>query len=266
MGMNLIFLALLIATATSIIGEGFVLTPSTPSHVKLALVRGAQFATASSSCRMISGGALRSSADDTTSDVAIVDYRASIDEAISILHRAAETKQEDSDQVYLALANLEKLMRQKVKDEGASVAEEMRDALNGSWQLVFTTGTAKSQSSIGRINYIPIKAVQTFDTSNWKLTNGIYVCDFAALKFFGSFTFDLTKRKLEFDFDTIAILQLLEIPLKQGDAAQIGDSTGLGQKYQTGRRPFFNWINADGKIATARGGGGGLALWKRVDT
>jgi hypothetical protein len=29
------------------------------------------------------------------------------------------------------------------------------------------------------------------------------------------------------------------------------------------RQPFFNWISADERIATARGGGGGLALWKR---
>jgi hypothetical protein len=32
-----------------------------------------------------------------------------------------------------------------------------------------------------------------------------------------------------------------------------------------GKRAFFNWITADDRIATARGGGGGLALWKRVD-
>jgi hypothetical protein len=33
----------------------------------------------------------------------------------------------------------------------------------------------------------------------------------------------------------------------------------------SGRRAFFDWISADDDIATARGGGGGLALWKRVD-
>ena len=34
-----------------------------------------------------------------------------------------------------------------------------------------------------------------------------------------------------------------------------------------GKKPFFNWISADENVATARGGGGGLALWKRdVDT
>ena len=30
-----------------------------------------------------------------------------------------------------------------------------------------------------------------------------------------------------------------------------------------GKKPFFNWISADSNIATARGGGGGLALWQR---
>jgi hypothetical protein len=33
---------------------------------------------------------------------------------------------------------------------------------------------------------------------------------------------------------------------------------------ESGRRAFFDWISADDEIATARGGGGGLALWKRV--
>jgi hypothetical protein len=33
---------------------------------------------------------------------------------------------------------------------------------------------------------------------------------------------------------------------------------------QKDKAAFFNWISADDKIATARGGGGGLALWTRV--
>ena len=45
-------------------------------------------------------------------------------------------------------------------------------------------------------------------------------------------------------------------------------STGLGSEnnvelVEKGAKPFFNWISADKDIATARGGGGGLALWKR---
>jgi hypothetical protein len=81
--------------------------------------------------------------------------------------------------------------------------------------------------------------------------------------------FDLKKRKLEFDFDTIQILGL-KIPLQQGQAAQLGAKSGLGSEgnvelAKRNRQAFFNWISADDTIATARGGGGGLALWKRVD-
>ena len=31
-----------------------------------------------------------------------------------------------------------------------------------------------------------------------------------------------------------------------------------------GKKAFFNWVSADQDVAVARGGGGGLALWKRV--
>ncbi len=51
---------------------------------------------------------------------------------------------------------------------------------------------------------------------------------------------------------------------------KIGASTGLGsesnvENAKRDRKAFFNWISADAKIATARGGGGGLALWQRID-
>ena len=75
--------------------------------------------------------------------------------------------------------------------------------------------------------------------------------------------------QLEFDFDQIAVLGL-KIDLPKGGAAKIGSSTGLGSEnnvemiQKQGKKPFFNWISADSDIATARGGGGGLALWRRV--
>ena len=34
---------------------------------------------------------------------------------------------------------------------------------------------------------------------------------------------------------------------------------------EQGKKPFFNWIDCDDVIATARGGGGGLALWTRTE-
>lgn len=112
---------------------------------------------------------------------------------------------------------------------------------------------------------------QSFDTTTkpYGIENGIYLGDFAVLKFSGPFYFDLVKRKLEFDFTKIAVLGF-DINIKSGDAAKIGASTGLGSKNnvknvnEKGKRAFFNWISADKTIATARGGGGGLALWKRI--
>lgn len=62
----------------------------------------------------------------------------------------------------------------------------------------------------------------------------------------------------------------LKYPLGKGQAAQLGASSGLGSEsnveniQKRDRKAFFNWISANDNIATAQGGGGGLALWKRV--
>ena len=86
-------------------------------------------------------------------------------------------------------------------------------------------------------------------------------------QFFGPFEFNKNLRKVIFDFDEISVLGL-RFQLPKGGAAKIGSSTGLGsdsniELEKQGKKPFFNWISADSIIATARGGGGGLALWKR---
>lgn len=189
-----------------------------------------------------------------------------------ILCKAAETKAEDPDLVLKALEDLEKNMRKKRKEEGESVAENVVENLTGDWRLIFTTGTKKTQEKYNaKINYFPLKAVQSFDTTMvpYQITNAIYVGDFALLKFFGTFDFDLKRSKLEFDFNKLSILQFFDIGLQKDEAAKIGASTGLGSEgniklAEKNKGAFFNWISADEKIATARGGGGGLALWKRV--
>mmetsp|Transcript_8130 Transcript_8130/g.11714 ORF Transcript_8130/g.11714 Transcript_8130/m.11714 type:complete len:265 (+) Transcript_8130:118-912(+) len=201
------------------------------------------------------------------------DYDAPIAQCKEILTRAAETKSEDSELVLDALENLEKLMRKKSRVEGESCGQEILENLTGDWRLIFTTGTKNTQDRFkARINYFPLKAVQSFDSTMdpMFISNGIYWADsdFALVKFFGDFDFDLQKRKLEFDFDIIAPFGF-QIKLNKGQAAEIGASTGLGSESNVvnakrGRQAFFNWISADENIATARGGGGGLALWKRV--
>jgi hypothetical protein len=189
----------------------------------------------------------------------------------TVLERAAETKQEDPETVWQALSNLEKAMRAAAKED-SSIATDMVEQLNGDWRLVFTTGTANTQERFGKINYFPIKAVQSFSTLEepMQISNAIYVGDFYVLKFGGPMEFDLKKRRLNFDFDTISLLNgLATIPLKKGEAASLGAKSGLGSESnvknaEKDKKAFFNWISANDKVATARGGGGGLALWKRV--
>lgn len=206
------------------------------------------------------------------------EYDQPIADCLSILNTAASTKSEDPESVVTALEDLEQLMRKKCKAENQgnnpTTAQSVLDNLNGSWRLIFTTGTKTTQDRIKKtVNYFPIKAVQSFDTSTdpFGIENGIYFGDFAVLKFSGFFEFNLVKRKLEFDFTQIALFNgLFDITIKSGDAAKIGASTGLGSENnvkninEKGKKAFFNWISADATIATARGGGGGLALWKRV--
>jgi len=183
-----------------------------------------------------------------------------------LLVKASNKEIEDTNSIVESLLKLEKLMRKKnILDENIT-SEETLKSLNGSWKLIFTTGTVDTQKKIGRINYFPLKAVQSFDTSEnpYKISNGIFINDFALLKFFGNFSWNLKSRKLEFDFDEISIAGL-RFQLPSGGARKIGSSTGLGSENNTKiPTPFFNWISADEEIATARGGGGGLALWRRV--
>jgi len=195
-----------------------------------------------------------------------------IERDLKILYKAAETTQEDPDEVLEALEDLEQKMRKKAKED-SSVAEQMERALDGSWRLVFTTGTKKTQDRLGgaKINYFPIKAVQSFATKQdpMGIENGIYVGEWPVLKFSGVMVFDRRKRKLEFDFTKLRLFDAFDITLKEGEAAQLGSASGLGsdsnvENAKRNKSAFFNWISADEKVATARGGGGGLALWKRV--
>lgn len=195
---------------------------------------------------------------------------AAIDECKVVLNAAVETKSKDPELVVSSLESLEKLMRKKCRAEPEAVSE-LLTALDGDWRLVFTTGTADTQKKIGaKVNYFPIKAMQSFRTAAepMEIENGIYLGDFAVIKFFGDFEFNPKSRKVEFDFDRIAVLGLT-INLGKGDAAALGAASGLGSEnnvklVEKKKKPFFNWISADDTIATARGGGGGLALWKRV--
>jgi hypothetical protein len=114
------------------------------------------------------------------------DYAEAIEQDRVVLRRAAETKNEESDAVVDALLGLEQSCKERSRAEGASAGAAIADKLTGAWRLVFTTGTVSRQKRTGaRVNYFPVKAVQTFDLPASKITNGIFFGDWAAVRFFG---------------------------------------------------------------------------------
>jgi len=189
--------------------------------------------------------------------------------ALALCLEASQNRDVDPEAVCGALLNVEKGYRSIAKDDGGALSRETISALDGAWRLVFTTGTVETQSNIGRkINYFPLRATQTFDTTTMAITNGIFLGSTPLIKFFGSFEWLEDRRRLEFDFDAIELAGLLKFDLPKGGAESIGAATGLGaennvKRAEQGKKAFFNWISADADIATARGGGGGLALWQR---
>eukprot|EP00798_Chlamydomonas_sp_ICE-L_P003871 gene3871-13935_t len=181
-----------------------------------------------------------------------------VDEALVLCKETARTKAVGGDDVVAALLTLEKGMRARAKEDAAVSLDTLR-SLNGSWRLIFTTGTIDTQKKTGPVNYFPIKAVQSFDTtaSPMRICNAIYLFgNTPAIAFFGEFEWLEDRRKLEFDFDAIAVFGL-RFNLPKGGAAKIGASTGLGAdsnvaNEKKGKKPFFNWISADADVATAR--------------
>jgi hypothetical protein len=122
-----------------------------------------------------------------------------IESARGILIKASnrEIDTKDSDMIVDSLMSLEKLMRKQNKLDGGLTAENTLKNLNGAWRLIFTTGTVDTQKKIGgRINYFPLKAVQSFDTEQMKISNGIFINDFTLVKFYGPFEFNMKARKV----------------------------------------------------------------------
>lgn len=127
-------------------------------------------------------------------------------------------------------------------------------SLNGAWRLVFTTGTTDLRKRFGSINYFPVKAIQTFDTEKLLISNGIYFGETSIVRFFGTFSWSSKLNKMEFDFNSMRLFGfLINLPIQKEPKKKAGGRVA----------PFFKWIYVDDQIAAARGGGGGLAVWKR---
>ncbi|CAM9148806.1 unnamed protein product [Scytosiphon promiscuus] len=176
-----------------------------------------------------------------------------VEDAQTIIVRAAETRDVDPDTVIDAIRLLEKKGGSKKPLAGRKGSSQPKFDLltdNGNWRLIFTTGDMKTQKKLGgKISYVPIKAVQVFNP-DYTITNGVYLGSFPLLKFSGTFTWAEEKARLDFTFDQIGVLGIT-LPYNQGES-----------KVQ----PGFTFMDISDRYVIARGAGGGLALWLRQDS
>ena len=86
------------------------------------------------------------------------DFRSELQSARELLVQASVTKAENQEAVCDALESMEQNMRKLCKED-PSEAAKVRENLNGSWRLIFTTGTKETQKKWGRkVSYFPLKA------------------------------------------------------------------------------------------------------------
>ncbi|CAL1126717.1 unnamed protein product [Cladocopium goreaui] len=170
--------------------------------------------------------------------------------ALRSLAASALTRETAPEEVFEAIRVLEKA-KNRSGDSGFS------KYLTGEWRLIYTTGTKKTEDEVGRINYVPITAVQRFDMEKKFIRNGVYLGPIS-LEFEGSFRWIEDQRRLEFDFEELKVAGFsLDLPDWLRSMAGMKSST----PYK--KQPAFNFVAVDDQIAAARGAGGGVALWLR---
>ena len=67
-------------------------------------------------------------------------------EPLEVCRSAARSKSEDPEAVCAALLEVEQVMRAAAKEDGGALSRATLDKLDGSWRLVFTTGTIDTQN------------------------------------------------------------------------------------------------------------------------
>ena len=159
-------------------------------------------------------------------------YAEAIEQDRVTLRRAAATKNEESDAVVDALLGLEQSCKERSRAEGASAGAAIADKLTGAWRLVFTTGTISRQKRTGaRVNYFPVKAVQTFDLPaqnyEWDLLRRL-----GGRALLRPMEFNEESRKLTFDFTRIEPLRGCSVSTPR-EAPRRSRRDGIGARRTT---------------------------------
>ena len=191
--------------------------------------------------------------------------------ANSIFKNSANKPSPDS--VISALIEIEK---QSKKDKKNYQLEQ----LSGNWQLCFITGTKKTRQRAGIIlgagRYIPnwVKITLSYysppNTSeiHQQIKKGIVEntveCSGFKLSLSGVTKFLDRKNILAFDFTKITI-KLFGIKLYSGYIRGGKESENKFLTESVAKQAFFAYFLIQEKFIAARGRGGGLAIWKKLE-
>ncbi len=164
-----------------------------------------------------------------------------------------------------ALLGVEKLAKQTKLDIPIT-------DLVGEWQLAFATGAKKSKNRAGiRLGkgyyfpqFIPASISFTPDATNpniGEIANQVAV-GLVRLKLTGPYRYLGKKNLLAFDFINFEV-RILDRIVYQGKMPSKKPSNRDFASKSIGELPFFSFIFASDHGISARGRGGGLALWVR---
>ena len=191
--------------------------------------------------------------------------------ANSLIKNSPNTPSPDS--VVSALIQIEK--QSKKQDKKYNIEQ-----LSGNWQLCFITGTKKTRKRAGIVlgagRYIPnwvkitlsyFSPLNTSETlQQIEIGRVENTVEFAGLKLSlsGPTKFIDKKNILAFDFTKI-IVKLLGVKLYSGYIRGGQESEGKFATESVGKQAFFAYFLIQEKFIAARGRGGGLAIWGKLE-
>ena len=195
-------------------------------------------------------------------------YRPMID-FIKTLNRAVDNQQKSpcAQDTFTALLTAEKHNhRQKPQYQFKQ--------LSGNWRLWFIHGTNKSRSQFANLlkdgfylpSFIPIKIAYAIDENNPHQGRVINTVTVGLVKFTleGPCKFIEKKNILAFDFTYLTMFILgKKIYTQNIRGGKNSDDNFFSQTIST--QAFFSYFLVTDKFIAARGRGGGLALWKKIN-
>lgn len=152
-------------------------------------------------------------------------------------------------------------------------------SLQGAWRLIFITGTKKAQKQAGKVlgkgRYLPDWVTVAIAYAGGELQDPMATWQRGTvqnlvklgplkLSLSGPLKFQAQKRLLAFDFTHLRAC-LGSLPLYQG--AIRGGEKSDAQFYEMAiaQQAFFSYFYVTDEVIAARGRGGGVALWVKVD-